>query len=301
MDSTITAQRHSSSYRRPMWPLRRAPRAFTLIELLVVIAIVMILVGILLPMLDRGRRAAQQARCQSNLKQLLGATTIYASDNDARFPFGYYIDPQISDRGLSVSLAPYYKDPRILECPTDPEAIPQANEMLWALGWSTEPPPPGFRSYQFNHWLFRNKWVYENRNAKACRSSETQSDSELIAFYDGTAAPTDTPAISWEVMQGRHNSDICMLAFIDGHASGMAMQAAGIYKPPNTADPFFFGELVARYIIPNDDDDLLPIYNAGADRFPAMPGVYHPGQDHYGQEAPGYGAAVFGPPRNLIP
>ncbi|HPT99040.1 MAG TPA: prepilin-type N-terminal cleavage/methylation domain-containing protein, partial [Armatimonadota bacterium] len=64
-----------------MWHSRRG---FTLIELLVVIAIIAILAAILFPVFARARENARKASCQSNLKQIATAASMYIQDWDER-------------------------------------------------------------------------------------------------------------------------------------------------------------------------------------------------------------------------
>ena len=64
----------------------RKDAAFTLVELLVVIGIIALLIGILLPALNKARRAAQEVKCMSNIRQLCLGMNIYADANKGFIP-----------------------------------------------------------------------------------------------------------------------------------------------------------------------------------------------------------------------
>src|SRR5215204_2985285 len=65
---------------------RSNQNAFTLVELLVVIGIIAVLIGVLLPALNKARESARASQCLSNLRQISQATIMWANDHKGKMP-----------------------------------------------------------------------------------------------------------------------------------------------------------------------------------------------------------------------
>jgi prepilin-type N-terminal cleavage/methylation domain-containing protein/prepilin-type processing-associated H-X9-DG protein len=161
-----------------MAPPRRRP-AFTLIELLVVIAIIAVLIGLVLPAIQRVREAAARVSCFNNLKQHGLAFHAYLDANGA-FPPGWsslhshvpYLLPYLEQGALAgrydfsrswastavnasgvSNLGVCNTDLKVLVCPSAPEDRPQKYVTDYPVAHTIGPPaadtlvpnPPGGR------------------------------------------------------------------------------------------------------------------------------------------------------------
>src|SRR5712692_6310555 len=114
------------------WGLGWSAGAFTLIELLVVIAIIAVLIGLLLPAVQKVREAANRLKCQNNLKQLALACHAYHDVNQA-FPRGD-TGGWGNDKGSWIFFSlPYMEQGNLY---MQVQSLPN----YWANGWAVNNP-----------------------------------------------------------------------------------------------------------------------------------------------------------------
>lgn len=98
-------------------------KGFTLIELLVVIAIIALLMGILMPALQRVKLLAKAVVCQSNLHQWALIWSLYTNDHEGYFQDYMPGESETNESRWPLVLEGYYTNPKIRLCPAAAKPI----------------------------------------------------------------------------------------------------------------------------------------------------------------------------------
>ena len=196
---------------------RRRRSGFTLVELLVAIGILAALVGLLFPVLTRARRKAHEAKCQSNLRQIGLALSMYAQDNDGLFPLTGNPDPVPNT--WRAAIFPYVGNPQLLLCPAERVSPPfdgtlsdwslKSGYAMNAVHWQMGPPsPPGL-------W-----WTHESSielPAETIHVVEGSGSYELSNPDPAPAGGSNEHGFIRDDTAGRRHSGGANYLFCDGH------------------------------------------------------------------------------------
>ncbi len=194
-------------------------RGFTLIELLVVIAIIALLMSIMMPALGRVKRQAQSVACMSRLKSWGLLYKLYTDDNNGYFNEGQGYNHHTQNAGKPGSyglwmnaLRPYYKDDKMLFCPTATRVVLHGGDWgtykAWQETFANRYPTQGegsdkafTSSYGANNWT---DYMLRDRNGGRLvqffwKSTQGLKNANRIplfgdsTWHDGWPQQTDTP------------------------------------------------------------------------------------------------------------
>jgi prepilin-type N-terminal cleavage/methylation domain-containing protein/prepilin-type processing-associated H-X9-DG protein len=214
----------------------RKQDGFTLIELLVVIAIIALLMGILMPALQRVKKQAKGVVCKNNMKQIGTAANVYAEDYDYFIPRSAGWSTITDMRPWFQCFMPYlaqkaidddYRNVKIFRCPGYPDK--EQTVCYVVNGWPDEGAT----------WTRHSKITDCERPASTIYLADNEdgwwrtiirkaTDRDLTrcdVFQPEHLPNSDIEAISGgrRVARARHR-DGCNVLFLDWHVEWMAAE-----------------------------------------------------------------------------
>jgi len=218
-------------------------KGFTLIELLVVIAIIALLMGILMPALQRVRKQARTVYCLSSLKQLGMAMTMYAGDNGDFIPRALdhevkWILEFIPYLGQEYRKIEDYREVDVYQCPSFPSNGEQTVDYV-VNAWDMQEPgfssgdqgnqmghptklssvkSPAQRIYMADNSAGDWRPVVRNRNQLDILSRMNYLDVWSRTHLPASEQTTKGSNLTRRISRDRHRGNGCNNLFFDGRA-----------------------------------------------------------------------------------
>jgi len=241
---------------------------FTLVELLVVIGIIAILVGILLPVLNRARAAANRTVCLSNIRQLGVAIIMYTDNNKGWFPTCGFWDDGVSykqypddwiwwqaNRNLNDSPIAKYLNvrgdqlKRLLRCPADSfdgrktglAIAPGQGPYLYSYGMNeslaenNRTPPAPLRT-KITQWRSPSRKIMLTEMAEKYSTASVWSYSSPLTQRHGVGRFHGNVAGNPDFALGARVGANVSAMYLDAHAEGISQDSAfdPINQQPDT-------------------------------------------------------------------
>lgn len=203
--------------------------------MLVVIGIIAVLIGVLLPALNRARQTAKDAACMSNLRQLGLGLTMYLNEYKGTFPAHKQTLTDPPSPFWGDSLMPYLKSTDIFRCPAmSPGEYQGNNGVVWSFAFDAQHVSYGYNAYFLGHYPYNDKnpeygYMPFIPPQNWMKVSQVKSSSMCMTFADH--GPPFNWSLWWPhaaqqtaysttanegVTTTRHRNQGC-IAFVDGH------------------------------------------------------------------------------------
>ncbi len=212
-------------------------RGFTLVELLIVIAIITVLIGILLPAVQKARDSAARTECANNLRQL-GAASMNEALDYGKIPQAQIVDPlgntrlwygTVTPAGVvdpSTGFLPKYfeSNVKVLECPSL-----STGDSFYVHRNSSGTPfhvNYGWNPYLAERWLsnFQTSQTYLFSDSAQLDAADNLTEADFLSLPSAASVQSS-------LSHFRH-THLANVAFLDGHVESLQLLLSPLNSNP---------------------------------------------------------------------